>query len=145
MARVPALGRMHNPSCDFTALVSPQAYREFDLPSLRAEIKQTTRDIVHLDGKRIFRHLDMILELPEIVVNQWVQRVGADHHIMLWLDGIKNINWPTWPIVTGNGSALKAAEEGAVLLLNTDESTLMNVYTAYGSKHLSQHPALDDD
>jgi len=104
--RIPARGRMHIPSCDFTSMISPRGFQEFYLPSLRAEVKNTTHNIFHLDGKGMLRHLDMILELPEIAAIQWVQGAGNSKPIMLWLDVIKKI---------------QAAGKGVVVALEVEE------------------------
>jgi hypothetical protein len=88
---IPAAGKMHIPSCDFTNMVSPQAFDEFYLPSLLAEVKHTTHNVFHLDGKGMLRHLDRILAIPEIQAVQWVQGAGSDVPIMQWLPAIKKI------------------------------------------------------
>jgi hypothetical protein len=48
-------------------------------------------DIFHLDGKGMLRHLDRLLEIPEIAAIQWVHGVGDDAPIMQWLPVIRKI------------------------------------------------------
>ena len=50
-----------------------------------------THNIFHLDGKGMLRHLDRILEIPEIQAVQWVHGVGDDAPILQWLPVIKKI------------------------------------------------------
>ena len=88
---IPSGGKMHIPSCDFTSLVSRAAFDEFFLPSLLNEVRHMTHNIFHLDGKGLLRHLDRILEIPEINAIQWVQGVGDDQPIMQWLPVIGKI------------------------------------------------------
>lgn len=88
---IPSFGKMHIPSCDFTAMISEAQFEEFYLPELQAEVKPMTHNIFHLDGKDVARHLDKILEVPEIQAVQWVQGVGGDKPIMQWIPLIKKI------------------------------------------------------
>ena len=88
---IPARGKMHVSSCDFTNMVSTKVFDEFYLPSLLAEVRHMTHNIFHLDGKGMLRHLDRILAIPEIRAIQWVHGVGDDAPIMQWLPVIKKI------------------------------------------------------
>jgi len=88
---IPSRGKMHVPSCDFTAMISPAAFAEFYFPSLQAEVRHTTHNVFHVDGVGVLRHLDQILSLPEVQAIQWVQGVGDDLPIMQWLDAIRRI------------------------------------------------------
>lgn len=88
---IPSFGKMHIPSCDFSAMISKDQFNEFCLPILKAEVKPMTHNIFHLDGKDVAKHLDVILEVPEINAIQWVQGVGEDRPIMQWIPLIKKI------------------------------------------------------
>lgn len=103
---IPAAGKMHIPSCDFTNMVSTEIFDEFYLPSLLAEVRHMTHNIFHLDGKGMLRHLDRILEIPEIAAIQWVHGVGDDAPIMQWLPTIRKI---------------QAAGKGVIVDLQLDE------------------------
>ncbi len=65
------------PSNDFSALISTAMYREFFLPGIIEECRFLDRSIYHLDGPGALRHLDTILEIPELDAVQWVP--GAGH------------------------------------------------------------------
>jgi hypothetical protein len=88
---IPSRGRIHIPSCDFAANISAENFTEFYLPSLLAEVQAMTHNIFHLDGKGMIRHLDRILQVPEIQAIQWVQGVGNDLPIMQWLPLLERI------------------------------------------------------
>ncbi|MCX6877388.1 MAG: hypothetical protein NTW21_26800 [Verrucomicrobia bacterium] len=88
---IPARGKMHVSSCDFTNMVSPQVFDEFYLPTLLAEVQHMTHNVFHLDGKGMLRHLDRILAIPEIQAIQWVHGVGEDAPILQWLPVIRKI------------------------------------------------------
>jgi hypothetical protein len=103
---IPSPGKMHIPSCDFTALTSTADFCEFYLPSLLAEVAHTTHNIFHCDGRGVLRHLDHILEIPQIQAIQWVQGVGSDLPILQWLPVIRRI---------------QAAGKGVVIDLQLDE------------------------
>lgn len=44
-----------------------------------------THNIFYLDGRGVARHLDAILELPNVNAIQWVQGVGLDQPILQWI------------------------------------------------------------
>jgi hypothetical protein len=88
---IPSFGRMHIPSCDFAALVSPRVIAEFYLPTLKREVVAMDHNIYHLDGKGTLRHLDRILAVPEIQAIQWVQGMGKDMPILQWLPLLRRI------------------------------------------------------
>jgi len=88
---IPAAGKFHVPSCDFATMMSPQQFRHFALPVIQKEIAHATHNVFHLDGKGVARHLNDILELPEISAIQWVQGAGDDEPIMQWIPLIKEI------------------------------------------------------
>lgn len=88
---IPSFGKMHIPSCDFSSMISPDQFIEFCLPKLKEEVLPMTHNIFHLDGKDVARHLDVILEVPEIQAIQWVQGLGKDAPIMQWIPLIKKI------------------------------------------------------
>jgi hypothetical protein len=103
---IPSRGKMHIPSCDFTALTSTETFCEFYFPTLLTEVRHMTHNIFHVDGVGVLHHLDHILRVPEIQAIQWVQGVGDDLPILQWLDVIRRI---------------QAAGKGVVVDLQLDE------------------------
>ena len=54
-------------------------------------IKHFTHNIFHVDGAEVARHLDTLLQIPEIQGYQWVQGLGPQKAIMQWVPLIKKI------------------------------------------------------
>ena len=96
---IPSFGRMHIPSCDFSALISQDFFIDFGLPILQQETKTMTHNIFHVDGKGVANHLEAILSVSEIQALQWVQGVGDDYPIMQWLSFIKDLQSKDIPVV----------------------------------------------
>jgi hypothetical protein len=88
---IPSFGKMHIPSCDFAAMISPEQFNEFVLPVIQNEVKLMDHNIFHVDGKGVANHIDVLLEIPEINAIQWVQGVGDDLPIMQWVPFIKKM------------------------------------------------------
>lgn len=88
---IPSYGRMHIPSCDFSAMISDEQYLEFIHEATVEEVKSMTHNVYHLDGKGVARHIDHILNIREINAIQWVQGMGDDTPIMQWVPFIKKI------------------------------------------------------
>jgi hypothetical protein len=70
-------GRGYVPSCDFWCMVSDETARELILPSILTEMQTLERSIFHLDGPQALRHLDILLEIPQLSAVQWVYGAGA--------------------------------------------------------------------
>ncbi len=88
---IPSFGKMHIPSCDFAAMISPEQFNDLALPVIQEEVKHMTHNIFHLDGKGVANHIDALLEIPEINAIQWVQGMGNDLPIMQWVPLIRKI------------------------------------------------------
>ena len=89
---VPALtmGRAYPVSCDFICMISPKMFQDAILPSLYDEIRWLDRSIYHLDGPGALRHLDALLDLPELDGIQWVYGAGNEP-ARKWIDVYKRI------------------------------------------------------
>ena len=88
---LPTAGKMHIPSCDVAAMMSPAYFERFSLPLLKRELIGMTDCVYHVDGKGVAQHLDHILALSEIQAIQWVQGLGRDEPIMQWVPLLKRI------------------------------------------------------
>ena len=88
---IPSYDKMHIPGCDFASMLSPEDFDTFVMPTIKNEIADMTQNVFHVDGKGVARHLDKLLELPEITAIQWVQGMGKDTPIMQWLPLIKKV------------------------------------------------------
>ncbi|NSW89753.1 MAG: trimethylamine corrinoid protein 2 [Firmicutes bacterium] len=77
-------------SCDFICLISKGMFDEFVLPELLEEIYWLDASIFHLDGPGALKHLDALLDIPELKGIQWVYGAGqpsASH----WIPVLKKI------------------------------------------------------
>jgi hypothetical protein len=57
-------------------MVSNQIARDMILPDILTEMAPLQRSIFHLDGPQALRHLDLLLELPQLHAVQWVYGDG---------------------------------------------------------------------
>lgn len=64
-------GKTAKLQCDFSALLSPQYFRDFVLDSLREQAKKLDNTLYHLDGPDAIKHLDALMEIEEIDALQW--------------------------------------------------------------------------
>jgi len=62
--------------CDFSALMSPQQYRDFIVPSIRQQARKLDHVLYHLDGPDAIKHVDALMEIEEIDALQWT---SGDH------------------------------------------------------------------
>ncbi|MCJ7822697.1 MAG: hypothetical protein MUQ26_06430, partial [Armatimonadetes bacterium] len=64
------------PQCDFSCMVSPKMFQDFFVPDLVRELRHYEVSIYHLDGPGALKHLDTLLEIPELTAIQWVYGAG---------------------------------------------------------------------
>lgn len=69
-------GPAYVPSCDFWCMVDGRTAREMILPDLLVEIEPLQRSVFHLDGPQALRHLDLLLDLPQLNAVQWEYGAG---------------------------------------------------------------------
>ncbi len=69
-------GRVAKIQCDFSAMLSPAHFREFVLPSLRAQTERLDHTLYHLDGPDAIRHVPAIMELERLDALQWTCGAG---------------------------------------------------------------------
>lgn len=81
---------MYVPSNDFSCMISQDMFREFFLDGIIRECKHYKNSIYHLDGPNALRHLDDLLDIPELNAIQWVP--GAGHEaISEWMPVYKKV------------------------------------------------------
>ncbi len=78
-------------SCDLICMISPEMFENYVAPLIEKETKMLQgRTIFHLDGPGALKHLDTLLEMPDLAGIQWVYGAGqpsAKH----WLPVLKKI------------------------------------------------------
>jgi len=62
--------------CDFSAMISPDQFAEFILPSLRRSVNFLDHSIYHWDGPGEIPHLDHLLSLERLDCIQWTSGDG---------------------------------------------------------------------
>lgn len=75
---------------DFSTLISPEMFGEFVVPLLEEQIELFPRTIFHLDGPDMVRHLDQLLDLPELNAIQWIPGAGGGR-TSEWMDLLHRI------------------------------------------------------
>ena len=63
---------------DFSVMISPKMYEEFVAPFVAKEAASLDKAIYHLDGPGAVKHLDRILEIPNIQGVEWVPMPNSD-------------------------------------------------------------------
>lgn len=71
-----APGPHYQMSCDFCAILSPDLFRQYIVPELQAYMRVNEYSVYHLDGPDALKHLDTLLELPELRAIQWTPGDG---------------------------------------------------------------------
>lgn len=87
-----APGKCSKFQSDISVMISEGDFRRFVQPFLREQCKRIPYSLYHLDGVDAIRHLDAILEIPELKAVQWTpgygQPQGGDP---CWFDLYKRI------------------------------------------------------
>ena len=78
-------GKTAKLQCDFSAMMSPDNFREFIQDSLRRQGRELDNVLYHLDGPDAIRHLDALMEIEEIDALQWTSGdYGPDGTLEDW-------------------------------------------------------------
>jgi hypothetical protein len=96
---IPDFGTLHIPSNDFSAMVGREFVKEFCLPVHHKEMEGMTRNIFHVDGPGVARHIEDLMQLPNLSAIQWVQGVGDDTPIQQWIPLLKQIRQQEIPVI----------------------------------------------
>ena len=88
--RIPFRGRYYNVQCDFICMISPKMAEQVVFPYLTAEVHYLERSIYHLDGPMALKHLDRLLQIPELGAIQWVYGAGQGPSSK-WVDVYRRI------------------------------------------------------
>ena len=83
-------GRWYPTSCDFSCMISPDAFAEFVMPDLKKQLAMLDISLYHLDGPDALRHLDALLAIPELGGIQWVPGEGQKPQ-REWTDVLQKI------------------------------------------------------
>lgn len=70
-------GRVAKLQCDFSAMISPDMFREFVVPELAQQVARLDYAAYHLDGPDAVGHVDALVEIPGLNAIQWTPGAGA--------------------------------------------------------------------
>lgn len=83
-------GKWYPTSCDFSCMISKEMYNNLLVEEIEEEVHYLDASIYHLDGLDALKHLNRLLEIPELDGIQWSYGTGnptASH----WIPEIKKI------------------------------------------------------
>lgn len=93
--------------CDLSAMISPDAFREFIQDSLRKQAQKADCVLYHLDGPQAIRHMDALMEIEEIDALQWTSGdAGPDGTLEDWdviYDKVRKAGKALWVKVYSGG------------------------------------------
>ncbi len=76
--------------CDLSYSLGPEDYARICLPDIERQAQTTGRSIYHLDGPGSTRHIDRLLEIPQIKAVQYTPGAGAPSAVA-WLEMFQKI------------------------------------------------------
>lgn len=82
--------RWYPVSCDFSCMISTDMFEELLLGEIEEEVNYLDASMYHLDGPDALKHLNRILQIPQLGGVQWVYGAGnptASH----WIPELKKI------------------------------------------------------
>ncbi len=104
---------------DFNYMISEPQFREFCLPSIVEQAKRAGRFAIHMDGPGAVKHMDALVETPEITAVQFTPGAGTPS-ALAWL--------PTWHMLQDADKPIALAcpaEEVAELCARLDPRGLL--------------------
>lgn len=78
------------PACDFNYMIGPDEFNRICLPDIARQAATAGRAIFHLDGPGAARHIDALLDIPDIQAIQYVPGAG-EPSTLAWLDLFRKI------------------------------------------------------
>jgi hypothetical protein len=78
------------PACDFNSMIGPREFERLFLPDIARQAATTDRAVFHLDGPGAARHIDALLDVPEIQAIQFTPGAGTPS-ALAWVDMFRRI------------------------------------------------------
>jgi hypothetical protein len=78
------------PECDFNALIGPRQFEDLFLPDIARHAATVGRAVFHLDGPGAARHVDALLEVPDIQAIQFTPGTGTPS-ALAWVEMFRKI------------------------------------------------------
>lgn len=73
------------PACDFNFMIGPGEFRDLCLPDIARQAATVGRAVFHLDGTGAARHIDALLEVPDIQAIQYTPGEGTPS-VLPWIE-----------------------------------------------------------
>jgi hypothetical protein len=73
------------PACDFNALIGPREFEDLFLADIARQTATVGRAVFHLDGPDAARHIDALLEVPDMQAIQFTPGAGTPS-ALAWVD-----------------------------------------------------------
>jgi hypothetical protein len=80
----------HAPACDFNYMIGPKEFEQLCLPDIARQSAAAGRACFHLDGPMAARHIDAILEVPDIQAIQFTPGVSAPS-ALAWVEMFRKV------------------------------------------------------
>ena len=80
----------HVPQVDFSFMTSTVHFRQLFMPEIARHAATIGRNIFHLDGPGVARHIDAVLDIPDIQAIQWVPGAGTPSPLP-WIEMLRKI------------------------------------------------------
>ena len=71
-------GKTSKVQCDLGAMISPEMFGEFVVPSLTEQIEWLDHSMFHLDGTQCICHLDQLLAIEKLDAIEWTPQAGIE-------------------------------------------------------------------
>jgi 5-methyltetrahydrofolate--homocysteine methyltransferase len=85
-------GKTAKVQCDISAIISPKMFMEFVVPYLKEQCSKLDYSVYHLDGNECIKHLDLLLDIDELMAIQWTPGYGKpDTGSRIWFKMYKKI------------------------------------------------------
>lgn len=78
------------PACDFNFMIGPDEFTSLCLPDIARQAATVGRAVFHLDGPGAARHIDALLEVPEIQAIQFSPGTGTPS-ALAWVEMFRQI------------------------------------------------------
>ncbi len=78
------------PACDFSFMIGPAEFRRLCWPDIARQAATVGRAVFHLDGPGAARHVDALLEVPDIQAIQFTPGTGTPS-ALAWVDMFRKI------------------------------------------------------
>lgn len=78
------------PACDFNFMIGPDEFNRLFLPDIARQAATLGRAVFHLDGPGAARHIDALLDVPDIQAIQFTPGTGTPS-ALAWVDMFRKI------------------------------------------------------